>query len=73
MSDTETIKLAHKDRVVKLLDLLKDYPDDTQCVFDLTFVALVVAELHGIEVDSVYSAFSQQYPLAKKFVQNNSS
>lgn len=67
---TEKVKLVHKDRVNLLLNLLQEYPEDVQCVFDLTFVALVVAESQGIEVDSLYAAFSRQYPLARRFVDN---
>jgi len=65
--NTEVVKLVHKERVSSLIDLLDGYPEDAQAVFDLTFVALVVAELQGVEMDSVYATLSQQYPLAIKF------
>lgn len=68
MNDTATVKLVDVGRVEELLNLLEGYPEDPQTVFDLTFTALVVAELQGVDAADLHAAFAQQYPLARKFV-----
>lgn len=67
--ETETIKPVDRERIAEVFDRLEGFPEDVQTVFDLTFVALVCAEIHGLELSSFYEIISRQQPLAKKFTE----
>jgi ABC-type polar amino acid transport system ATPase subunit len=65
-NETVEVKLYDVERVYKLTELLNDYPDDTQSALDLTMLALILAEVKGVDKEDMLSTITEQYKIARK-------
>lgn len=65
-NETVEVKLYDVERVYKLTELLDNYPSDTQSVLDLTMLALILAEINGVDMEDILSAITKQYKIARK-------